>query len=94
MTYAPLRDYSNTDAAEARDASEAFRATQCPPCTGRCNQGRQCAANTPAEPCSGIEEEDGYRRDFSPMARAIVWDVYLVILAVALIATAEVYWPR
>lgn len=30
----------------------------CPPCTGDCNQGRQCAANTPAECCTHFGHED------------------------------------
>ena len=36
-------------------AHELHRVTLvCPPCTGDCNQGRQCAANTPAEACTDI----------------------------------------
>ena len=36
-------------------AHELHRVTVvCPPCTGDCNQGRQCAANTPAECCTEL----------------------------------------
>ena len=40
-------------------AHEMHRVTVvCPPCTGDCNQGRQCAANTPAEACTELGADD------------------------------------
>jgi hypothetical protein len=44
-------------------AHEMHRVTVvCPPCTGDCRQGRQCAANTPAEACTeiGADSWDDY----------------------------------
>ena len=54
---------------------------RCPPCTGRCNQGRQCAANTPAEACTEIGSDAP-----SFTAAAWFWSLYLSIALVAALA--------
>jgi len=53
----------------------------CNPCSGNCNQGRQCPANTPAEACTelGCDEPD-----FSAAAR--FWTLYLSMALVAVVA--------
>ena len=67
-------------------AHELHRVTVvCPPCTGDCNQGRQCAANTPAECCTelGADDYDGtavFRGLFSAVAiTAILAGVVLAL---------------
>lgn len=62
----------------------------CPPCTGACNQGRQCSAHMPAEACTEIGAEPS-ERDRGAAAR--FWVRYLLVVAVACIAGA-VAWMR
>lgn len=56
----------------------------CPPCTGLCNQGRQCHANTPAEACTEIGADEP---DFQAAAR--FWTLYLSAALVAVIAAVS-----
>ena len=55
--------------------------TTCPPCTGRCNQGRQCEANTPAEACTDLGADE-------PDFAAAAWfrSLYLSLALVAVLA--------
>ena len=57
----------------------------CNPCNGRCNQGRTCPANTPAEACTDVGADD-----YDPMTAALFWNIYAVIIIVALIAAYAV----
>lgn len=70
-------------------AHELHRVTVvCPPCTGDCNQGRQCAANTPAECCTEIGcDPDPYdgTQVFRGLASAIAITAILAGAVMALI---------
>lgn len=62
----------------------------CPPCTGDCNQGRRCHANTPAEACTELGAESMLRhRRMAAHAKAIAM---ALLVAVAGYLT-HIYWP-
>ena len=69
-------------------ASEMHRVTVvCPPCTGECNQGRQCAANTPAEACTDIgAESDPY--DDTALIRGLMSAIGITAVIAAIVAVA------
>jgi hypothetical protein len=69
-------------------AHEMHRVTVvCPPCTGECNQGRQCAANTPAEACTDIgADPDPY--DGTAVIRGLMSAIGITAVIAAIVAVA------
>ena len=62
----------------------------CPPCTGACNQGRQCAARTPAEACAELGAESMLRHR---RASATAKNVALALLLAVAGYLAHITWP-
>jgi hypothetical protein len=59
----------------------------CPPCTGECNQGRQCAANRPAEACTDIgADPDPY--DGTAVIRGLFSAIGITAVIAAIVAVA------